>query len=715
MTLSLSHSFPLLIGGALLAIAVTWWLYRRTTPELEAGKRLLLSFLRAAALIIILFLLMEPLLSDRKESILQPGLGILFDESQSMTLADSASYRELTHQIVQATSNERTSFFGFGGEGRKINSVDSLTTSAPRTNISSGLEYLSNSLRNEKLGAVLLVSDGRHLEGRSPEHLAENYPVPVITLVVGDTTAKRDLRIQQVISNNISYVGREVPVRVRIRNEGIEPATITVSLSLNDQQLDSQSVEIPPPGSEIVTELVFVPDTPGLFQYRINISRMADELTYRNNTELLPIQILDRERRVVIVAGAPSPDVAAIQRLLSANSETVVELRTQKSAGEYYEGSLEESVRPAIVSNAPDLIVLIGFPTSRTIPSDIETVSAAIEAGAALLFVMDRSTDLSRVQQSISKYLPATPRVIRSEYFEGSFVPTSKALQHVVFDISDRRETAEWKSLPPINLNQSTWDVTGGAVVLATTEIRGITLDDPVLVVNRVRNRRTAALLASGFWRWTNVPEDLSAASARWAELIANLTQWLVTQEDDRLVRVAPADGIIDESEPVVFGGQVYDENLAPVSDASISLTVRAPDGQLFPYQLQTLGNGQYTMNLGTLSGGTYSYEAIASRNGAEIGVDQGTFSVGSLAYEFRTPYADPALMRQIARRSGGFVIDASDLSSLPDRLAQLPTYAAETIFTESQTRLWRKLPFLLILLALLTAEWFFRKRFGLV
>jgi hypothetical protein len=596
-----------------------------------------------------------------------------------------------------------------------LSTIDSLQTDAARTNITSGLGYVADNLQNEKLGAVLLISDGRHLEGRNPEHLAESYPVPVVTLVVGDTTVQRDLRIQQVISNNISYVGREVPVRVRIRNEGFDTAPITVSLSLDDMTLDSKSIQLPPAGTEVVTELTFVPDTPGFFQYQIDISRFNDELTYRNNSELLALQILERERRVLVVAGAPSPDVASIYRLLADNSETVVSLRTQKAAGEYYEGTLAEALEPASSSDSPDLVVVIGFPTSRTIPSDIAAISTAADQGASVLFIMDRTTDLSVVQQSLSGYLPVTPRVIRTEYFDGSFVPTSRALQHSVFDITDRRETATWKSLPPIHLNQSTWSVAPGAVVLANTEIRGLTIDDPVLVVNGNAGARSAAILASGFWKWENVPEDLATSSARWAELIANLTQWLVTQEDDRLVRVSPADGILDESESVVFGGQVYDENLTPVSDASVSVSVRSPDGQIFPYQLQTLGDGQYRTDIGTLSAGIYSYEATATRDGAEIGVDQGTFSIGALAYEFRTPYADPGLMRQIARRSGGFVIDESELNSLPGRLAALPTYSSETISVESQTRLWRLLPFLVILLVLLTAEWFLRKRFGLV
>lgn len=721
MILTLGQPILYLLFALVAAVLLTWWLYRETTPELAPARRWLLASLRGLTLFILLFLLAEPLFTRSTDQTVRPVLGILFDESQSMTLIEEDSsdtdfrFRDLIEQVRSATVNERVALFGFGGRGRDVPTLDSLNTDAARTNLSEGLEYVRGKLQGQPLGAVLLISDGRHMEGRNPEHVAENFPAPVITVVVGDTTVRQDIRIQQLLFNEISYAGREVPIQVRIRNEGFSPRPVRLTLSLEGEVLDQTTVSLPAPGSEMVSELTFVPESVGLFQYRIDVSRQEGELTYRNNSELLSLQILERERRVLLISGAPSPDASAFARMLSENADTKLKVLTQKAPGEYFEGSFTAEISPLERDSIPDLIIVVGYPTRETTQTDLDALTTALDAGTPLLYVVDRSGSLAVVQRSLSGYLPARPRIIRPDFVSGAFVPASRAHLHTVFDITDRKETASWSKLPPISLNLTTWDVAPGAITLASTLIRGISIDAPVLVVQHSRIARSALILASGLWQWRNVPEDLQRSSLRWTQLFTNLTEWLVTDEDDRLVRVSPGRNILDESEAVIFGGQVYDESLTPVSDASISVSVTTPEGEVYPYQMQTLGNGRYRVDIGSLPEGTYSYTASASRDGVEVGSDGGTFSVGELSSEFRTPYADPILMQRLARLSGGFTIEPGELSNLSARLAALPSYASREIHIESRHRLWRLLPFLLLLVILMTAEWFLRKRFGLV
>ena len=98
----------------------------------------------------------------------------------------------------------------------------------------------------------------------------------------------------------------------------------------------------------------------------------------------------------------------------------------------------------------------------------------------------------------------------------------------------------------------------------------------------------------------------------------------------------------------------------------------------------------------------------------ASLGIDNGTFTVGSLGLEQRVTRSDGALLRQIAYRSGGqFFADAS-LTELPDVLA------SDSLFVVSPLVQVRKLdlshiPWMLgLLVLLLSAEWIIRKRSGL-
>ncbi len=720
MTLTFGQPVIVLVSTALLAAATTYWIYRNTVPELSTVRRLFLGSLRFITLFIVLFLMSEPLwrMVSRRSS--PPVLGILIDESRSLSLIGNRSesdskvnqttYETILGEIQASIRNESSRLYGFGATTHELPSIDSLELTGPRTDISAALDYVNNALENENLGAVLLVSDGRHNGGRNPEHTAEEYPVPIITVTVGDTTVQKDIRIQQVLANELSYAGMEVPVRVRIRNEGFDSVPVSVALTNAGKILDRVTLDLPLPGFETSTDLAFVPAEPGLFQYRIELTRLAGEATHRNNTELVSLQILDRKKNLFLVAGAPSPDVSSFIQMIETDTDTDLVVRVQRRSGSYFQGDFPRDHLDDI-----DLIMMVGFPTATTPEADIDALVRASEAGTPVLFVYDRAVDLRRVERKLSSVIPAHPTVIRSGHVDGSFIPTLAALQHAIFDLPDRKNMQRWRSLPPLSLNETQWETNTGTVILASTEIRGISLDNPILLAGKMGRRRSAAILASGLWRWRNVPAEYEADAQRWNELFSNLRQWLVVVEDDRLVRVAPASSELDEGESVVFGGQVYDENLRSVSDASVSLEVRGPSGESFPYSMQSLGNGRYIVDIGSLPQGVYAYSAAASRDGAQIGTDRGTFSVGSLSIEFRNPHADSRLMLQIASRSGGAAVFRGQIGDIPSILGTLDSYAPVARIVERQIRLWQRYPFLIVLIVCLSAEWFFRKRSGLV
>ena len=720
MNLTFGHSVFVLALTAIIAAGATYWLYRATIPDLSKGRRLFLGSLRFITLFTILFLLSEPLIRIFSVQSSPPVLGVLIDESRSLSLIKSlqetdstsgkTSLPDILNQLDAAIGSQSVRLFGFAATTRELPSIDSLIITGSRTDISSALDYVKDALQNETLGAVLLVSDGRHNGGRNPVYTAESYPVPIVTVTLGDTTVQKDIRIQQLHVNELSYINTEVPVRVRIRNEGFDPAPITVSLIHNDKVLDRKNVGLPPSGSETSVDLAFVPNEPGLFQYSVEITRLAGEITHQNNADLVSIQILERKRRLLLVAGAPSPDVSSFVQLLEGDSDTELVTRVQRRSGSYYQGDF-----PSGPLDDFDLIVMVGFPTITTPEPHIDQIVRASDAGIPLLFVYDRAVDLRRVERKLSSALPAHPIVIRTGHVEGSFVPTSRALQHAIFDISDRKNIQRWRALPPLQFNASQWETHPGTIVLASAEIRGISLDNPILLVGKIGKRRSAAMLASGFWRWRNVPAAFEEDATRWTELFSNLLQWLTTAEDYRLVRVAPTSSELDEGEPVVFGGQVYDENLRSVSDASVSLDVVSPGGENFPYSMRSLGNGRYMVELGSMPEGVYAYSATASRDGGLIGADRGTFSVGSLSIEFRNPHADARLMRQISSRSGGRAIFPDQIGDIPSILSSMDSYIPVTRTVELQIRLWQRVPFIIILIVSLSVEWFFRKRFGLV
>ena len=92
-----------------------------------------------------------------------------------------------------------------------------------------------------------------------------------------------------------------------------------------------------------------------------------------------------------------------------------------------------------------------------------------------------------------------------------------------------------------------------------------------------------------------------------------------------------------------------------------------------------------------------------------------GAIAVGAIAAEFRQPGADPSLMRQVALRSGGAVVGLDTLGAFVRGLREAGALEDRPLVREDATPLLGMWPLLLLALALLTVEWVWRKRIGMV
>jgi hypothetical protein len=234
-------------------------------------------------------------------------------------------------------------------------------------------------------------------------------------------------------------------------------------------------------------------------------------------------------------------------------------------------------------------------------------------------------------------------------------------------------------------------------------------------VVRSRSGTRSAAILGAGIWRWRNVPADLSDLDEVFPDLLANLLQWITTKSDDRPVRVRPTEALFDGGDVVQFVGEVYDESLEPIADASLVLSITDADGTTVDYRMEPLGNGRYSQTVGRLPEGSYRYNARAEARGVSVGADSGQFAVDRLLVEFQDTQADPGLLRNVANRSGGAFAHFGQIDEITDRLSDPEQLEVKPIEIESQMPLRRYLPILFLIVGLLSAEWIIRKRSGMV
>lgn len=715
MSLTFGLSPWWLLPTLLAAAGLTYWTYRRTQPPVSTARQLVLAGLRFCALGLIILLLLEPIARQFEEDRQPPLLGVLVDASESVTIrADTTVDAEqeihaLLNRIRESSVDGEKAFFTFGADARSVtaDALDTVSFNGPRTNISRALDRVRQQYGDQNLKSVLLLSDGQYNSGRNPIYQAEEYPVPIHTVALGDTARPTDLQVRQVETNDIAYVDRELPVQVRLQHRGFGGQTVRVDVTHRGTQVATQRVDLTEESSEETIELFVTPEEAGLQQYTVSVSELEGEQTFENNQATAAVRVLERRRRILLMAGAPSPSLSAVYQTLSKDADNEIVRRTQMQTGSFYEGSL-----PSDLSSF-DVIVLVGYPGPASESQQLQRI-AEQAAEQPVLFVLDRQTDLQRLRDAFGDHLPVRPSTIRSGFKPVLWATAPRGQTHPILNISDGAEIS-WSNLPPLEYSQTSWEPAPDARVLATIREQGVTLDSPLLLIRQRSGHRSGALLGTGLHRWHNLPETDERMENVWPELLSNLVEWMTTREDDRPVRVQPTQTVFDSREAVQFTGEVYNESMNPVDNASVELTVTGPDGATYPYPMQSAGNGQYRVSIGTLPAGSYEYRAVARRDTEELGTDRGTFAVGSVGIEFLNTRANPTLLRQVARRSGGSVIHPDSLDQLPRYLQESEQFDEVVTRSEREARLWQW-PYLLgLVIVLLTGEWILRKRSGLV
>lgn len=720
MDFSLSYSPWLLLLCVSVAGGLTFWSYWSTIPSLSAGWKGVLGGLRFLALALICFLLFKPVLRQLQQSERPPLLAVLVDDSESMRVvtgqdepASPQATRDSIRSILEALSGETAPgtarFYGFDRTLHSLAgpSTDSLRFSGARTNVASALQATQEELQGENLRGIVLVSDGQYNTGRNPLRVADRSPVPIHTVTVGDTTRRRDLRIRSVATNDRAYLNSAVPVRVSLTADDGGGEPVTVTLSRNGNVLDQRDLQLPQGAADVSVDLTYRPESAGFQQLTVRVSELPGEVTTRNNIQTVSLRVLESKRRVLLLGAGPSPNFTALRRVFERNADTNVSAYVPRQDGTFYGGELPEDLSDV------DVVVCAGFPSAPVPENTVQRIAALIDDGKPALFALDRQTDLSAWQEHFQSALPATPSASNTNFTEAQFTVVDEERQHPVLRIEDASVDL-FERAPPLQVSTVNWTPSPDARVLVIAT--GSTGPDeaPLLVLRRRAGHRTAALLGTGVWRWSLLPAELAPLDPLWPGLASNLLRWLSTQETDQPVRVQPVATTFDGGERVEFTGQVYDESMQPVPDATVEVTVTDSVGTEYPYTMSPVGQGRYTLDVGTLPQGTYQYRAIAQLAETELGTDEGRFSVDRLRLEYQSTRADPVLMRQLATRAGGRSFTQRTVDELPDVLAKASSFSSEVVESSTEAELWRRSIFLLAILLLLAGEWTLRKRFGL-
>ena len=702
-------------------------------------------------------MIFEPIVNIVRATEEAPRVAILLDNSESMALQDASRNRKddyvaalealrletLNEGVAEALSTITL----FDNECKTIAAKDfqpakSLNFGGQFTNISKALNSVFADAARINTQAVALVTDGAFNDGENPLYAAEALARPIFVVGVGDSTEAKDVVARSLLTNEVGYLGSELPVGVTIQTSGFEQGTLKVILRDNGEAVAEQTLALRGAETRSVP-FVYTPKYAGMRTLSaeiVNVKGFESEITAKNNAVSEFVNILKNKRKTLLLAGRLAPDISFIRSTLEENKNVECAVYVENADGSFLDDApasassssgasgaqkkrTAESFR--LDASAAESIVLICFPVAATSPATIEVVKNELARGKPVLFIASQDLDWNRLRP-LEAYLPFS--VIQGSRQEMLALPDVKtqALSSSAMKLSGMDEDARaWNSLPPIFRTETLVRVKPEAEVLATIRLNNAPLNEPLILQRTLGNAKSLAILGYGLYRWKLLGYAAESAKGRdvpdiFGTFFENGLRWLSTGDQGKFVRIKSAKKSYASGESVELTGQVYDRSYNPLDNADVRATLQSSSlRQPQEVVLAALGGGRYTATVEGLGEGEYSFVGKAVVNSQEYGEDFGRFSVGKVNIEYQNLRMNVGLLRRIAETSGGKFYTAEEIARNPDALRrdiQASSYfQARPLTLRSDVALWNYAWALAAIIALFALEWFLRKRSGMV
>ena len=165
------------------------------------------------------------------------------------------------------------------------------------------------------------------------------------------------------------------------------------------------------------------------------------------------------------------------------------------------------------------------------------------------------------------------------------------------------------------------------------------------------------------------------------------------------------------DTEPIVFEGELYNDNYEPINTPEVTLTLTTPDGEKKEYHFNQTNNG-YHLNIGSMPEGHYTYTATTTYNNKQLATS-GAFVVEATMLEDINLVADHSLLNTLAAKTGGKLLQPTDINNLPTLLKQRNDIK-NIMYTEERYSEILNMPAIFIIIILLIGtEWIARKFYG--
>ncbi|MEN2399484.1 hypothetical protein GKZ90_0006830 [Flavobacterium sp. MC2016-06] len=639
----------------------------------------LLAFLRFLAIFGLLVLLINPIITKNALQVTKTPLAVVVDNSSSITaLKSDKKVTELYQKIVSNPALQEKfdiQSYQFDADFKPSKDFDFKGT---QTNLDEAAKNLKSINKNLTFPTVI-ITDGNQTTGN--DYVYRFDPVnKVYPLVVGDTTTFLDLKINQLNVNKYAFHKNKFPVEVFLQYAGDKTTNADFTITQGNTVVAKEKVSFSPSKKTAVLNLLLPADKVGLQVFRASVLSNAKEKNSYNNIKNFAVEVIDQKSVVAIVSAINHPDIAGLKRSIETNAQRKVIL-----------------VKPNEINLLQDVSVLVLYQPTTAFKAIFDNNKLA---GTNTFIITGNNTDFNFLnqQQTNLVFKMSGQREDYLSEFDSQF--NLFAIDNIGFE-----------NFPPLQNVFGTITTNGNVSVLLSSKIRNVSTGAPLLAFAENQNKRTAFLLGENSWKWRLQSHIDNQSFEKYDVFIDKIIQYLASTTSRKSL-VVTHESFYNSGEEIVINAQYFNKNYEFDEKARLTISVtNAATKQVKNYDLLK-GNNSFSANLEGLAAGKYNFSVKELNTNTTY---SSHFEI--LDFDIEKQFVNPDVLKlqQLALQTNGKAYFENQADLLINALLENKAYKSieKNISTKTPIIDWVWL--LILIAALLTAEWFIRKYNGLL
>ncbi|MBC8321807.1 MAG: hypothetical protein H8E34_13920 [Bacteroidetes bacterium] len=649
-----------------------------------------LFILRFFLVALLSFLLLSPTIKTKKKQIEKPIIIFGQDNSRSILMCKDSLYHTdtLIHRLAGLMTKLRqkndVESYIFGNKVKAGNHPD---YSDNTSNYSDFFKNIKLNYIGLNVGAVILVGDGIINNGIDPVYSASDITYPIFTIALGDTIQTKDIKIEDVRHNSIVYSGDIFPLEVSLSANILKGKKAFIKLLENNKVIAQKEELISTDNYRKSVTFSVETENAGKRRYVLAVEPVTGETNFENNVRNIFIDVLNSRQKILILAYAPHPDVGAIKQSLSKNKNYQVETE--------YINSFNKDV------NEFDLVILHQLPSKKN--AGIRLLKNLSDTELPVLFILGNQSQISVfnnhfVGLNISSAVGST--VSAQFEFNNTFA---------FFSFNDDF-TTQLSSLPPLSVPLGNYSLAPGAEVFGWQRINNIRTNFPLIAFYQNIGVKSGVICGEGLWLW-RMQDNLKYDNTLAIDAFLNkAVMFLIANTDKRQFKINTK-GEYDCRLDVILNAELYNQSLEPDNSSEVRLTLTNENNEKFNFVFSPY-NDYYKLNLNKLPVGVYHYQSSV-KLGKNNFDDSGEFIVQQLDNESRNLNADHNMLNRLASEHDGEMYYPDNINDLFTNLQGRNEMTSKIHYEDKFIALNSVLYILILLIFLLSVEWFLRKFFG--